>query len=302
MGIFISNPGKYVQSVYEGILLYSKTVLPSLFPFFFLTFLLTHIGGVKYLSGAFSPLARLYGLNRDSSFIILMSFLSGYPIGAKLTSDYFKDGIIDNKQAKTLCAVASTSGPVFIIGTVGAMMLSDPKTGALVYACHIMGALVNGLFFKGKTDSSAAIIKPEEKAENLLKDAVYSSVLSVLCVGGFIAVSSFIIEIFKTVGIISVFEKCLWFIKNDSLKEGIVVSLFEMTNGINVLSKIKDIRLLLPAVTFSVSFGGLSVLLQCYAYLNGCGISFKEFFFKKITGALTATVIAYLVSLLLSVF
>ena len=298
MGIFISSPKIYISSVYKGLLLYAETVLPSLFPFFFLTFLLTHIDGIGKISKIFSPISKMYGLNDECAFVIMMSFLSGYPIGAKLTEEYEKASIISPKQAFTLSAVASTSGPVFVIGTVGAMMLDNPRLGAIVYMCHILGALINGFLYKRGKYQKTQCYAQALSSNDLLKEAVYSSVISILCVGGFIAISSFVIEILKNFGVIDFISKCLFFIKDPTLSNGIAVSLFEMTNGIHILKNVQNTRLLLPAVTFAVTFGGASILLQCYAYLSSVGLKFSSFLLQKTTEALIASVIAFIISFL----
>ena len=42
----------------------------------------------------------------------------------------------------------STSGPLFMLGAVGAGMLSSPAAGAVIALAHYLGALLNGLLYR----------------------------------------------------------------------------------------------------------------------------------------------------------
>ena len=68
--------------------------MPSLLPFFFLSLLITNLGITANLSNKLSkPTAFLYNVNGVASFVQLMSFISGYPVGAKLIAELYKERI-----------------------------------------------------------------------------------------------------------------------------------------------------------------------------------------------------------------
>ena len=145
----VINPQRYIQSIFSGMLLFAKNVAPALFPFFFFTKLLTGLGGANALGKALKkPVARLYNAPPESGYILVMSLISGYPIGAKLISDFYENGNFTIENCKKVSSFTSTSGPLFVVGTVGTLMLSSPKAGYVLFLCHALGALVNGLIYR----------------------------------------------------------------------------------------------------------------------------------------------------------
>lgn len=61
-----------------------------------------------------------------------MSVLSGYPIGAKLISEFYKNGVINTEESKKIIAFSSTSAPLFVIGTLGVFMLDNVSYGVII--------------------------------------------------------------------------------------------------------------------------------------------------------------------------
>jgi nucleoside recognition membrane protein YjiH len=77
-----------------------------------------------------------------------MSVLSGYPVGAKLTADFYEKGLITKGQACRITTFTSTSGPLFIVGTVGIGMFHSAKLGIIILLSHFIGAILNGLIYR----------------------------------------------------------------------------------------------------------------------------------------------------------
>lgn len=72
-----------------GILLWYNAVLPSLLPFFIATNLLSHTNFVSYLGKYFSKIMRpVFNVPGEGAFPLIMGIISGYPVGAKIVSDF----------------------------------------------------------------------------------------------------------------------------------------------------------------------------------------------------------------------
>lgn len=54
-----------------------------------------------------------------------MGIISGYPIGAKIVTEFRKNGDCSRAEAERLLAFTNNSGPLFIIGTVGVSMFGN---------------------------------------------------------------------------------------------------------------------------------------------------------------------------------
>ena len=120
-----------------------------------------------------------------------------------------------------------------------------------------------------------------------------SSILSVLLIGGYVAIFFVIAEIINSLHIFSPIISLLSKIGIDAkLSQGVINGIFEITNGCKTLSlssaplKIKTIL-----SSFVVSFGGLAVAFQGLAFLNKFQISKKFFFAQKVTQAIISVLI-----------
>ena len=128
MFIILSNPKRYTNGTIEGIKLFVYSVLPGLFPFMLLTKLITEIGFVEKFFSRFDKLTDFFfGTPGISLYALVMSCLSGYPIGAKIISDLYQKNAISAENARKMCAFCTTSGPIFVIGTVGTIMFNSYK-------------------------------------------------------------------------------------------------------------------------------------------------------------------------------
>ena len=97
--LFFLNPAKNIQNVSAGVLIWATSVLPALFPFFFLSKLLIELDAFGGLSTLLSkPTQKIFGAPPAASYIFLLSVVCGYPMGAKLTAEFYEKGALDKTQ------------------------------------------------------------------------------------------------------------------------------------------------------------------------------------------------------------
>lgn len=167
MVMMLVKPDYYLDSARRGLSLFATSVLPSLFPFYFFSLLLTYIGAAKTVSGIFQkPVRVLYNAPKESAYVLLLSMLSGYPVGASMTAELYEAGSITQKEAKAIAAFASTSGPIFMLGTVGSAIFGNVKVGIVVLAAHYIAALLNGFIFRVRKNSGTPKMLRKDKASN----------------------------------------------------------------------------------------------------------------------------------------
>ena len=149
------NPAKYSTVAFNGLSVWAKVLVPSLLPFFVLTKLLASTGIIDDICKLFAPITtKLYNCPKQSAYVFLMSIITGYPVGSKLISDLYQNGQISKIQAIKTSSFCSTSGPMFILGTVAIGMFASPKMGYVILISHILGALLNGLFYRNIKDKN----------------------------------------------------------------------------------------------------------------------------------------------------
>lgn len=296
-------PERYIASVSYGLHLFALTVLPALFPFFFFSKILTAMDIASTLEKPLKrPMRFLFNAPPVGGYILVLSLLSGYPIGAKLTADCCKMGIITQEQAKNICAFTSTSGPLFIVGSVGASMLGNKTAGFVILLSHYLSALINGLIMAKRTSPNEKTLSAPQTFvgyDNLLGDSITSGILSVAIVGGYIAIFSMLADVLYDFKILPFFSGIFKFIRVPApLAEGIITSFVEITRGCQMLSKSGfPMRAVAPICCAVISFGGLSVTLQSMTFLSECKI--KPLFYLKCK--LSQGIVAFFAATVLSI-
>lgn len=111
-----------------GLALWFNSVVPSLLPFFIATELLGYTNIVskigKLLNKIMKPIFNVPGIG---AYAFIMGIISGYPIGAKIVTNFREQGICTKAQCERLLAFTNNSGPLFIIGTVGISLFANTR-------------------------------------------------------------------------------------------------------------------------------------------------------------------------------
>ena len=286
----IINPAKYISKSLEGISAWAFNVLPSVLPFMFFTRVLSSLDTLsKITKPLFFSTTKIFKTPPVSAYIFLMAILSGYPVGTKLVSDQFLQGKITKEDAFKMTSFCSTSGPMFIIGAVGVGMFKNVKIGYILFFSHILGAIINGIFFRGfRLKNNEKIdfgIKNYTKTD--ISDIVLDSTLSILCVGTIITIFFLIIE--TLLPIFDVFSKPI-----SALLQGLV----EITKGSKSLSVLGAKKLSTVLCSFVVSFGGISTLIQSITMLSKLHMPVMLFAVQKMMHGLFSCIITFLLLLI----
>jgi len=297
----VLDPKNNISACLDGIKLWATAILPTLLPFFFLTSILSSLGFIQKLGKLFSPVTRkFFKTDGISGYVYIMSVISGYPVGAKTTAELNKNGIISKGQACKITTFTSTSGPLFIIGTVGIGMLNSAKLGYLILISHVLGAFLNGLIYRNtfKEPLSQNIITLNNN--NMLENSMYNSIKSVLIVGGYVAIFYMLISMFNNFNLLFPFAKFLSLITplNFESSSALINGIIEVTRGCVDLSTIGlTQKQALVFATGLISFGGISIFLQALTFLKKFDISIKFYLLSKTT----QTIISILIALLFGV-
>ena len=200
----------------SGLELWSTSVLPSLLPFFIAVELLKYTDIIKILGKLFNPIMRpIFNVPGAASFALIMGIISGYPTGAKIVSDFKKEGICSDIECERLIAFTNNSGPLFIISTVGISFLGDTRTGILLFITHILACLSVGFLFRwwknGKksnySNNSNLLSQPEKNnLGEILATSIMNSINTIIMIGGFVTIFSVIVSILKESQILNTFS------------------------------------------------------------------------------------------------
>lgn len=311
MLVIISSPLVFTNGTIEGLKLFVFSVLPGLFPFMLLTKLLTELGVIFKFSQKLDKFSyKIFGTPGVSMYAFLMSILSGYPIGAKIISDLYKKELISEKDAQKMSVFCTTSGPIFVIGTIGSIMLKSYLLGVIIYISHILSSLVLGIFYnlvnrknsnELKTNANKQIVIT--KKQNILGICISDTINSLFVVGAYITLFYLISELLTLLKIFTSlkFLICLCLQKigiSGTLVEGTLFGIVEVTRGSKILSGFSGIS---PVILISglISFSGISIIMQSLVFLKEAKIKTHTFVFSKCVHSVLSMLICYILLLII---
>lgn len=286
----IARPEKYVSACAEGIALWAQCVLPSLFPFMVICAIMVNTGLTEKLS---SPLKKVCGavkLPQAAAICFLMSATSGYPAGSRTVSQFYSSGACTQEGCKKLAFLCSTSGPLFMTGTVGAGMFGDGAAGAKLFAAHIISVAAVAIFISLAGKRCESSIPPSCRENNVLYESFYGSVSAALTAGAFIAFFYTAAEIAHDFYILYPIERFLSIFTGENIAKAVASGLVEMTGGCAQLAACGE-DLALPFAGFLITFGGACVLSQQLSYLTKCGVGSLKFILVKFIQAAACFII-----------
>ena len=294
----------------SGLKLWANNVVPSLFPFFIATNLLSHTNIINYISKKCNKFMRpIFNVPGESAYAFVLGLISGYPMGAKIVTDLRTNNNCTKDEGERMLCFTNNSGPLFILGTVGISMFGNSTIGLLLLITHILACISVGIIFKfWKKDKetfnfSNNINSTSNKYKNItfsnlgevLGKSITNSISTILMIGGFVVIFSSIISILNSSGFFSSITFMLIPIFNflhidTSFIYGILTGLLEITNGINSISSIniKHISVNIIITAFLLGFGGLSVLLQVLSITSKTDLSIKPYIYGKLLHGLLA--------------
>src|SRR5699024_10529774 len=107
------------------------------------TNMIYHIGNL--LNIFMKPLFNIRG---EGAFAFIMGIISGYPIGAKIATNFRKENICTKEECERLLSFTNNSGPLFIIGSVGILLYRNTMIGLLLFITHLLASLSVGILFR----------------------------------------------------------------------------------------------------------------------------------------------------------
>lgn len=281
----------------RGLGICAKLIIPSLFPFFTATMLLSDLGFADILGKLLAPVAaKLFGVSGKGATAFIVGLTGGYPLGAAYISDMLKNGTVDAKEASVLLPFCNNSGPAFIIGAVGAGVFSSSAVGLFLYAVHIFSAVVGGMILASKVDGGNA--EYEFKAVGFaaaLTDAVKHSVISILYVCGFVVTFSVFSELLFAFGPFDEISARLSAAFGCELQWGkaLFAGIFELGNGVGTMDGLTLSARNLALAAFLLGWGGFSVHFQTFSLFRDTKPKAARYIFGRLIIALIAAITAY---------
>lgn len=148
-GLMLVMPDVALTASLRGVAVWWDVLFPALFPFFVLSELMLGFGVVHLFGQLLDPLMRpLFRLSGMGGFVLAMGFVSGYPVGARMTSQLLEQRLIDRDQAERLVIMTTTADPLFLIGAVSVGFFGTAAVAPTLAVAHYAGAMLVGLLYR----------------------------------------------------------------------------------------------------------------------------------------------------------
>ncbi len=290
-------PDQSIMYAKSAIGLCGEIIIPSLFPFFVCSGLLIYSGCAKTVAklcrGVMMPLFNVSG---SGSLAFVLGIISGYPLGAVTACQLYESGYLSKSEAERLLAFCNNSGPLFILGSIGAAIYSSREIGIALYVSHILAAITVGIVFRfyARTKHHApryGINQPERSFSEVFAEVLSNSISSILTVCGAVIFFSTVSNV-----VISCFDL------NDIFKS-LFLGIMELSGGAKSISETYlplTVKLIMSA--FVVGFAGICVHLQVMAIVKKQRLSLVPYIIGKLLHGIISALYAYIYFMLFPPF
>ena len=315
----------------NGLTLWATCVVPSLFPFFVITNLLSHTKVVSFTGKLLDKFMRpLFNVPGIGGFAFVMGLISGYPVGAKVVSDFRQEGLVTKDEGERMLAFTNNSG----ISSVGISLFGDTTTGLLLLCTHVLACITVGIIlgkFSKKSDEEfrAKIIFSQRNSTHFMENSLHNkttnrknsaknnsnfsapksqnvtfknlgevlgssinnSISTILMIGGFVVIFSVIISILNQTHALDFLSKFF----NPILAFlgfdlNFAKPLLNLISGVHIKAISQNVIL----CAFLLGFGGFSVLLQVFSIVAKTDLSMKKYFIGKFMQGIFAAIYTFL--------
>lgn len=274
MLVLILDSQTALAGMRDGIELCLRTLIPSLFPFFFLSVLLTGnlLGSrIKIMR----PIGQLCGIPEGAESLLAVGLLGGYPVGAQNVALAYESGSLSKTDAQRLLSFCSNAGPAFLFGIVGAAF-DSPWIPWALWAVHMASALIVGMAGNCNAGRSAAVHRTPVSLTGALQKA-----LSVMAqVSGWVIIFRMLLTYLD--------RWFLWLLPNDA--KILLSGILELSNGCIQLRELENEGLRFLTAAVLLALGGLCVCFQTSSVAKG--LSLKYYFPGKLLQAVLSVLMA----------
>lgn len=274
-----------------------STLAPTLFPFLAVTSLLLRSGAGELLSRPLAPLCRVLRLPACCGAPLLMSFLGGYPAGARGVSLLLEKGRLTPAQAARMMLFSVNAGPAFVVSYAGAAILGDEALGWLLLLSGTLSSLLLAAVtapFAPRVEEAPTPTAPLDP--HPLVSAVTDACRATWTLCGWVVFFSGVTALLRASGLLSYVNQLMTLFGLSSPQAGVLTTfLLEVTAGTGAASALWASPVLLA---FGLGFGGLCVHLQLFSLFSPFpGSKVRFFLFRFLHGALSALLTAGLLRL-----
>ena len=304
-------PAQIIDASKQGILIWFEQILPALLPFTILSTLLLKSNLLKSFSTGENILAI--------GITMCCGFAFGFPIGAKLASDFYRNNLLSEKQATILSVTSNNFSPMYVGGFVLPALFSIENISENIFSKTFVSTTYILLYFIplcfaaillildtmshsaykiqktnfGTQKTTPIINFPNTDTLHSMEDKKFQFNLSLFdssIINGF----QTLIKLCGYIVLFSILVKITMILfQEPPFYFRVILENFEITNGIQLLAneKFSFKQTYILAIQI-LSFGGLSGIAQTNSVFADSGLSIYKYIIGKVTLSLLLTLLS----------
>ena len=266
-----------IESVNNSFHLCINHLFPTLFPILMISHLLCSYGFVELCKKLFGNITtKLFKTSSASSYVIILSLISGTPGSAKYIKNLLDENYINIDEANQLLKFTHFINPLFILS-----IIHNKYIGLIIIISHYCANILIGICFSKRIDISNHNNTPIYKVQFMKTfiDGIRETMNTLLLILGVIT------SVFIITGLIN----------NAFQINPLFNGLIEVTNGIDfVLSSSIPFKYKILLITFFLSFGGFSIHAQVMSILDNKKIKYIPYLLSRVIQGLISVILIIL--------
>ena len=227
---------------------------------------------------AYPVIGPVYKVHKNVCYAMLMGFLCGFPMGAKVVDDLYLRQMITKREAEYLLTFCNNIGPVYFCSFALPLLrreLTLPYLFGMYGIPLLYGLALRYTLYRdlssSRTECAPALVSCENHAPRLslgeklldeINDSINTSVQSMLILGGYMI-------LFNLLNLVP------HMLSGQPLKP--LSPLLEITGGLGLLQDALPLYSLI-----ALSFGGLSCIAQTYSCIGNSDLSIGKYILHKL--------------------
>ena len=277
--LMLRYPALSLEYASTGLTLWFTKMVPTLLPFMILSGIMIRMNLTERFVGLLHPLLhRIYGTSRNGSYTIIMGFLCGFPMGARIVGELYEQHKLSREESALLLSFCNNIGPIYFLSyVIPTLGIDNPgRPFLLMYGIPLLyGFLLMRIrpWMTRKVSScenhpEARSLQARQPGSCSLLAAIDASVLSGLTgiarLGGYMVFFNLLTIVFQP------FQHVNTNILN------IYRCLLEITSGIDCSG-----RSINYAILILLPFGGFSCIAQTYSMIRQTDLSLRPYVYHK---------------------
>ena len=239
----------------DGLTACCSVLVPSLFPFFFLSSFIVYSDCLSVVTRKMKFIEKVTGIPGEGIISILLSVIGGFPVGGKTVSALYSEEKISAGQAEYLSYICVGAGPGFLVTFVGEGIYHNKPVGILLLITSILSVFtipfVLKPFYKKKLENTVSkplLPNKQMPMGQCIVLSTESAVKSTLSMCGFVVVFVVVNNLMSLLPYYS----------------GYIASMLEITSGmVNFGSGFSY-----ETTAFLIGFGGICVHFQVFGIIK----------------------------------